>query len=117
MNPLSIRWRMSLWYSAVLAGILAIFGISVYLLMQRGLQNRTNKSLAVQMAVIEDQLTRFRQSSEIRDWLQRQYARHPALDVQVTAADGSIWLRGDRISNAALRSAEGDHGREKGRLR
>ncbi len=102
MNRLSIRWRMSLWYSAVLAGILAIFGISVYLLMQRGLQNRTNKSLAVHMAVLEDQLTRFRQSSEIRDWLQRQYARHPALDVQVTAADGSIWLRGDRIRNAGL---------------
>lgn len=114
MNRLSIRWRMSLWYSAVLAAILAIFGISVYLLMQRGLQNRTNKSLAVQMAVLEDQLTRFRQSSEIRDWLQRQYTRHPAFDVQVTAADGSIWLRGDRISNASLPAMKASTAGKKG---
>ncbi|MBV8487731.1 MAG: heavy metal sensor histidine kinase [Planctomycetaceae bacterium] len=102
MNRLSIRWRMSLWYSAVLAGILAIFGMSVYLLMQRGLQNRTNKSLAVQMAVLEDQLTRLRQSSEIREWLQRQYVRHPGVEVQVTAADGSILLRGSPMGNAGL---------------
>jgi heavy metal sensor kinase len=102
MNRLNIRWRMSLWYSALLAGILTIFGISVYLLMQRGFQNRTSRSLSVQMTALEDQLARLRQSGEIRDWLQRQYAWHPAFDVQVTGADGSIWLRDDRIGGGGL---------------
>ena len=55
MKRLSIRWRLTLWYSAVLAGVLAVFGISVYLLMQRGLQIRTSESLLIQMTVIEDQ--------------------------------------------------------------
>ena len=36
MSRLSIRWRLTLWYGAVLAGVLAVFGTSVFLSMRRG---------------------------------------------------------------------------------
>ena len=73
MSRLSIRWRLTLWYSAVLAGVLAVFGISVYLLMQRGLQIRTSESLSIQRTVIEDQFTRSQARWVLRDRLERQY--------------------------------------------
>ena len=102
MKRLSIRWRLTLWYSAVLAGVLAVFGISVYLLMQRGLQIRTSESLSIQMTVIEDQLSRSQGRWGLRDRLERQYARHPACDIQVSDVDGTIWMRGDRIRDRGL---------------
>ena len=102
MKRLSIRWRLTLWYSAVLAGALAVFGISVYLLMQRGLQIRTSESLLIQTTVIEDQLSRSQGRWVLRDRLDRQYARHPAFDIQVTDVDRTIWMRGDRIRDRGL---------------
>jgi len=102
MKRLSIRWRLTLWYSAVLAGVLAVLGISVYLLMQRGLQIRTSESLSIQMTVIEDQLSRSQGRWGLRDRLERQYARHPAFDIQVSDVDGTIWMRGDRIRDRGL---------------
>ena len=45
MSRLSIRWRLTLWYGAVLAGVLAVFGTSVFLLLRRELQNRTSRAL------------------------------------------------------------------------
>ena len=102
MRRLSIRWRLTLWYSAVLAAVLAVFGISVYLLMQRGLQIRTSESLLIQGTVIEDQLSRSQERGVLRDRLERQYARHPAFDIQVSEGDGTIWMRGDRIRDRGL---------------
>jgi heavy metal sensor kinase len=102
MKRLSIRWRLTLWYSAVLAGVLAVLGISVYLLMQRGLQIRTSESLSIQMTVIEDQLSRSQGRWVLRDRLERHYARHPAFDIQVSDVDGTIWMRGDRIRDRGL---------------
>jgi len=104
MSRLSIRWKLTLWHSAMLAGVLAVFGISVYLLMQRGFQNRTSESLSMQMTVIEDQLARPRGQTVLRERLERQYARHPAFDIQVTGVDGTIWMRGDRIRDRGLPS-------------
>src|SRR5271157_3147214 len=102
MKRLSIRWRLTLWYSAVLAGVLAVFVISVYVLMQRGLQIRTSESLSIQMTVIEDQLSRSQGRWGLRDRLERQYARHPAFDIQVSDVDGTIWMHGDRIRDRGL---------------
>jgi heavy metal sensor kinase len=104
MRRLSIRWRLTLWYGTVLAAVLAGFGISVYLLTQRGLQIRTSESLSNQMTVIEDQLARTQGQSVLRDRLGRQYARDPAFDIQVSDGQGTIWMRGDRIRDRGLPS-------------
>jgi heavy metal sensor kinase len=104
MRRLSIRWRLTLWYGTVLAAVLAGFGFSVYLLTQRGLQIRTSESLSNQMTVIEDQLARTQGQSVLRDRLERQYARHPAFDIQFSDGKGTIWMRGDRIRDRGLPS-------------
>jgi two-component system heavy metal sensor histidine kinase CusS len=101
MSGLSIRWRLTLWYGAVLAGVLGIFGTSVFLSMRRGLQNRTSRSLANQMIVIEDELARTK-PEVLHSRLKAHYSRHPAFDLQVTGADGSILLRSERILERGL---------------
>ena len=45
MRGLSIRWRLTLWYGAVLSAILIGFSVAVYLLMQRHLLALTDASL------------------------------------------------------------------------
>ncbi len=104
MSRLSIRWRLTLWYSAVLAAVLAVFGVSVYFLTKQGLQNRTSESLLIQTTVIEDALSLSRSQGRgvIRDRLERQYSRHPAFDIQITDLDGQIWMRGDRVRERGL---------------
>ncbi len=102
MRGASIRWRLALWFSGVLAGVLVVFSIGVYLLMQRVLQNRTSESLLIQARVIEDQIMRSSDRWPIRDRLERQYARHPIFDIQVTDAGGRVWMRGERIRERPL---------------
>ena len=47
MSRLSIRWRLTLWYGAVLAVVLAAFSASVYLMMRHALTARTDADLSM----------------------------------------------------------------------
>jgi heavy metal sensor kinase len=108
MSRLSIRWRLTLWYGAVLAGVLAVFGLSVFLLMKRELQRRTTRALSIQMALIEDQLAHTPDLRLLTQRIERQYARHPAYDVQLSGSDGVVRMRSDRIRDRGLpRPAKG----------
>ncbi len=52
----SIRFRMALWYAALLAGALALFGAATYLGLERYLQKSLEKSLIKQARSIGDVL-------------------------------------------------------------
>lgn len=102
MSRPSIRWRLTLWFGAVLAAVLLIFGASVYLVMVRLLQFRTDKGLEAQMAVIEDQIRRASTPEILRERLTWQFAIHPVYEMQVTEDGDTTWLRSERIVNAGL---------------
>ena len=102
MSRLSIRWRLTLWYGAVLAGVLAVFGTSVFLLMRRELQNRTSRALLIQMAVIEDELVRIRSHATQMEERLEQYSAASGLRYPGSGADGTIWMRSDRIRDRGL---------------
>jgi heavy metal sensor kinase len=104
MSRLNIRWRLTLWYGAVLATALTVFGASVFLLMKHELQTRVSNSLRNQLIVIEDQFARTSGRKATLDRLDRLYARHPAFDIQVTGDDGTILMRGARIRDRGLPS-------------
>src|SRR4051812_15600649 len=104
MSRLSIRWRLTLWYGAVLAAVLGVFGTSVFLFMSRGLRNRIDRELSDQMAVIEGQLAWSRPQVASQE-LAARHARHPAFDTQVTGSDGSIVMRSERIGQRGLPAA------------
>ena len=102
MSRLSIRWRLTLWYGAVLAGVLAVFGASVFLLLKRDLQKRTSRALLIQMSVIEDELTHVQNRTRMEERLERLLMRHPDVDIQVSRNDGSLTIRSDRIHDRGL---------------
>ncbi|WP_165225703.1 HAMP domain-containing sensor histidine kinase [Aquisphaera insulae] len=46
MKPMSLRWRLTLWCGAVIAGLLAAFGVVLYLLMRRELLGRGDGTIS-----------------------------------------------------------------------
>ncbi len=56
MNTRSIRFRLTVWYAGLLAGLLALFGLSVYFGLKRYLEWSLTESLANQAQQIGEAL-------------------------------------------------------------
>ena len=56
MNTRSLRFRMAAWYAGLLAGALLIFGISVYLGLERYLYSNLQRTLTAECRTIGTQL-------------------------------------------------------------
>ena len=88
----SIRFRMALWYAALLAGALALFGAASYIGLERYLQNSLEESLIKQARSIGDVLiVNINQSGE--DYVGNEITEHysPEINgrfIRVTAAAG-----------------------------
>ncbi len=110
MSRLSIRWRLTLWYGAVLAAVLAVFSVSVYLLMSRLLESKADDDLNHQMVVMEEQISQSDDESTLRVRLAQQFAKHPVYEMQVTENGDNTWLRSERIVQIGLprSTTEGD---------
>lgn len=102
MMGLSIRWRLTLWYGAVLATVLAIFGASVYFMMRHVLLNRTGAGMSMESAEVAEEIARSQDRSTLGTWLRRRFARHPGYDIQVSTPAGDALFRSERISQSGL---------------
>ena len=56
MNVHSLRFRLTAWYAGFLAGALLLFGVSVYLGLQRYLDWNAKRALAEQSRTIGTEL-------------------------------------------------------------
>jgi heavy metal sensor kinase len=56
MNPRSLRFRITAWYAGLLAGTLMVFGVSVYLGLERYLDWTLQKTLASECRAIATEL-------------------------------------------------------------
>jgi heavy metal sensor kinase len=95
----SIRFRMALWYAALLAGALLLFGASTYLGLERYLQKSLEETLIKQARSIGDVLlVNIHQSGE--DYVTNEITEHysPEINgrfIRVTRIDGKrIFLSG-----------------------
>jgi heavy metal sensor kinase len=95
----SIRFRMALWYAALSAGALALFGAATYVGLERYLQNSLEESLIKQARSIGDVLlVNINQSGE--DYVDNEITEHysPEINgrfIRVTRADGKrIYVSG-----------------------
>ncbi len=88
----SIRFRMALWYAALLAGALALFGAATYLGLERYLQKSLEEALIKQARSIGDVLiANINQSGE--DYVENEITEHysPEINgrfIRVTRDDG-----------------------------
>jgi heavy metal sensor kinase len=102
MGILSIRWRLTLWYGAVLALVLAVFGASVYLMMRHALTSRLGAGLLMESAEVEQEIGRARDGELLKTWLERRFAHHPGFDIQVSTPQEEHIFRSERIRESGL---------------
>jgi len=102
MGVLSIRWRLTLWYGAVLAVVLAIFGGAVYLMMSHVLTERAGAGLLMESAEVEQEIARAKSADVLSTWLDRRFAHHPGFDIQVSTPRGECIFRSERIRDSGL---------------
>src|SRR5215475_6768144 len=93
MNTRSIRFRLTVWYAGLLAGLLVLFGLSVYVGLSQYLKNTLTNSLTKEAEQIgETLLVNVSQSGA--EYVADEIGEHlaPELNgsfIRVTRADGS----------------------------
>jgi two-component system heavy metal sensor histidine kinase CusS len=102
MRRLSIRWRLTLWYGAVLSAILIAFSTGVYLLMRHHLLSLTDAALAEELSDLGGDVGRCRSTAEIPRELALRYSSHEGYEFQVSTLRGEPLFRSDRIEAAGL---------------
>jgi two-component system heavy metal sensor histidine kinase CusS len=102
MRPLSIRWRLTLWYGAVLAAILAGFSGAVYLLMRHHLLALTDAALTEESADLAGDVGRCRDPADFSRELGLRYASHEGYEFQVSTERGTSLFRSDRFGSEGL---------------
>jgi heavy metal sensor kinase len=102
MRRLSIRWRLTLWYGAVLAAVLTAFGGAVYLMMRHGLLEQTDAELAGELQeMIDDVETTTDWPDLARRW-SRRFARHGGYEFQASAVSGITLARSAHLASDPL---------------
>lgn len=112
MRPLSIRWRLTLWYSGVLAALLAMFSAAVYLMMRHHLVERTDAILQGELAEVAESLTEDSSVASIKEQLHNRFASDERFLFEVLAADGKPFFQSDEViarsrANTAVSSLAG----------
>jgi two-component system heavy metal sensor histidine kinase CusS len=102
MSRPSIRWRLTLWYGAVLVAVLVAFGASVYLMMRHALLDRTGAGMSMESTEVAEEVARSRDRSTLGAWLERRFAHHPGYDIQVSTLGGEPLFRSERIKVGGL---------------
>ncbi len=102
MRRLSIRWHLTLWYGAVLAAALAVFGAAVYLMMRHVLYGQVAQGLLMEMGEVGEEVSRAPDADAMRTWLNRRFTKHPGYDIQATGPGGEPLLRSERIRDRGL---------------
>ena len=103
MRRLSIRWRLTLWYGAVLSVILIGFSGAVYLLMQRHLLTLTDSALREELDELSDEVRRVRSLASCRQCLALRFPGQEGYELQVGTLAGEPLFRsrGHRVEGTA----------------
>jgi two-component system, OmpR family, heavy metal sensor histidine kinase CusS len=99
---MTIRIRMTLWYGAVLAAVIAVFGTSVYLLTAHELHARLDGGLRQELAGLMEEVEEAKNHARLQERLRRRFSRHEVYDYQVTSHDGAVIFQSERLKGEGL---------------
>lgn len=108
MKRLNVRWRLTLWYGAVLTLILVGFGACVYVMMQRHLLSRTDFELDEELTELALEVRLATSDEDLREQLERRFFRHASFDFQVSRLGSPPLFRSEHLQAAALPAPNGD---------
>lgn len=89
MNSLPIRWRLTAWYSSILAIILLLFGAAVYSLMGYHLLERLDRELSAELTGIDEELEESSTTAGLGTRLHRRFGHYEHWLFDIRDADGS----------------------------
>jgi heavy metal sensor kinase len=98
----SIRWRLTLWYGAVLAVVVAAFGSVVYFSARHQLLHRIDEGISEELADVLFEIRRARTEAELGEWLERRFGQHEGFDYQITRTGGERFFANGRLGDKSL---------------
>lgn len=101
-GKLSIRWRLTLWYGAVLGVVLVAFGASVFVMMQRHWIERIDKGLREEISDVLSEVEPATERESMLTWMNRRFAGHEGFDFQVTTVGGERIFSSPRLGERRL---------------
>ena len=102
MRRPSIRWRLTLWYGAVLSTILVGTDVAIYLLMHHHLLILTDAALTEELVELGDEVGRAESLDDLPQELALRFARHEGYEFQVRTVGGESVFRSDRLGRGGL---------------
>jgi len=106
MNTRSIRFRLTVWYAALLTALLVLFGGFIYFTLDRFLESSLREALSKEAATIgEALLKKINQTGDayVKDEIEEHFApRITSHFLRVTRADGSILYQSGPPQNGAF---------------
>jgi heavy metal sensor kinase len=97
MRRLAIRWKLTLWYGAVLAVVLVAFGCAVYVMMRHALLARLDSGLEQEITELEEETEETSQQSRLQHRLEQRFAQHEGYEFQVDRMHGGQVFRSRRL--------------------
>ncbi len=99
---LSIRWRLTLWYGAVLSTILVAFSGSVYLLMRHHLLAITDAGLREEFAEFADEVRRTGDRSGLAATLGSRFSHVEGHEFELSTFAGEPVFRSEGVASTGL---------------
>jgi signal transduction histidine kinase len=99
---MSIRIKMTLWYGAVLAAVLALFGATVYVMMRHQLRTRLDSGLGRELAKAAEEAEEAGSNARLRERLEHSFKHRDGYEVQVSSADGEVIFRTEGLKETPL---------------
>ena len=100
MRSASIRLRLTIWYSGVLALLVTAFGSAVFFTMQHQLLGRVDLGLREELSDVLSEVERAETRTGMLQWLDRRFGKHQGFDFQVTTEDGNPIYTNDRLEES-----------------
>jgi two-component system, OmpR family, heavy metal sensor histidine kinase CusS len=102
VRHLSIRWRLTLWYGAVLSVTLAGFSGAVYLLMRHHLLVLTDAALRGEFTEFEDEIGRTGDIAGLPQALQSRFSSVEGHEFELSTPAGEPLFRSAGVASAGL---------------
>jgi heavy metal sensor kinase len=102
VKQLTIRWRLTIWYGAVLAAVLTCSDVAIYFLLRHYLLVLTDAALREELSEVVDEIGRARTIERLPVELGIRFPFQEGYHVQVSQPDGASVFRSDVVNASGL---------------
>jgi heavy metal sensor kinase len=98
----SIRIKMTFWYGAVLAAVLAVFGATVYVMMQHQLRTRVDARLTQELSEVMEEVEEASSDVRLKERLENRFNHAGDYELQASNAEGVPIFRTKQLGSTLL---------------